>query len=361
MFPNHMRIGLIAPPFIAVPPQAYGGTELFIAHLAGGLHERGHEVTVYANGDSRVPCRLKWKYPQSDWPIVDAGASSLKNLDHTSWAMHDASHLVDVLHLNDAAGVPFSRFVDVPIVLTLHHPHEAALSSVYAQYLQLEYVAISRAQALREPMLKKSVVHHGLVVAEYTFSAQKKDYLAFLGRMAPCKGAHLAVAAARRAGLPLKLAGEIQPAFRAYWEEQVAPLVDGVQVEYVGEVDHARKNQLLSGARALLFPIQWDEPFGLAMIEAMACGTPVLAFEGGSVAEIVHEGVSGWICRDVEHMAECAASPGIAAESCREYVATYFSCERMVDDYIALYERLAKPIWRRERSTAGLIADPPAA
>jgi glycosyltransferase involved in cell wall biosynthesis len=361
MFLNRMRIGLIAPPFIAVPPQAYGGTELFVAHLANGLHERSHDVTVYANGDSRVSCHLKWKYPQSDWPIVDFGASSLKNLDHTAWAMHDASHVVDVLHLNDAAGVPFSRFVNVPVVLTLHHPYEAALSSVYVQYPEIEYVAISHAQALREPMTRRSVVYHGLVLSQYTFGAQKRDYLAFLGRMAPCKGAHLAVAAARRAGLPLKLAGEIQPAFRAYWEEQVAPLVDGVQVEYIGEVDHVRKNQLLSEARALLFPIQWDEPFGLAMIEAMACGTPVLAFDGGSVAEIVREGVSGWICRDVEDMAERAASPAIAPESCRAYVATQFSCERMVNDYIALYERLAEPTWEGQRSVAGLIANPPAA
>src|SRR5262249_55878666 len=154
----------------------------------------------------------------------------------------------------------------------------------------------------------------------------------------PCKGTHLAIDAARRAGIPLKLAGEIQPLFQEYWDTQIAPHVDGKQVIYVGEVDLERKNSLLGGARALLFPIQWDEPFGLVMIEAMACGTPVLAFEGGSVREVVRDGVSGWVCETAADMADRIVASAIAPASCRDWVATHFSADRMVDEYVDVYE-----------------------
>src|SRR5262245_27688354 len=137
-----MRIGLIGPPFIAIPPAAYGGTELFIANLARGLYERGHEVTVYGNGDSRLPCTVKWRYPHADWPPKDAIRAQLKNVDHTAWAMRDAAASADIIHLNDIVGVPFSHFIDRPIVHTLHHPHEAALSEQYDRYPEVEYVAI---------------------------------------------------------------------------------------------------------------------------------------------------------------------------------------------------------------------------
>ena len=334
-----MRIAIVAPPFIPVPPVAYGGTELFIAHLAHELHTLGQQVTVYANGDSRVECELKWRYRHAQWPLVDGVAAQLKNADHTGWAIHDAARSADVIHLNDAIGVPFAQFVEQPLVHTLHHPHEPVLSDQYSRYPDIQYVAISAFQARREPMPHIEVVHHGVPIGDYVFHEDKDDYLAFLGRMAPCKAPHLAIEAARRAGLPLKLAGEIQPIFRQYFDEQVAPAIDGRDVEYVGEADLAAKNELLSHARALLFPIQWDEPFGLVMIEAMACGTPVLAFAGGSVPEIVRDGVSGWICRDVADMADRAVAPGISAESCRAWAARCFSCERMAIRYAEVYGR----------------------
>jgi glycosyltransferase involved in cell wall biosynthesis len=335
-----MRIALIAPPFIEVPPLRYGGTELFIANLACELHERGHDVTVYGNGDSRMPCRVKWRYAHAEWPLeADSMRPHLKNADHTAWSIQDASASADVLHLNDVVGVPFTTFVDLPTVLTIHHPHEPALSEQYAKYPRIHYVTIAKWLARREPMPQVHVVHHGIPTADYAFADEKDDYVAFLGRIAPCKGPHLAIEAARAAGVRLKLAGEIQPIFHEYWETKVRPLIDGDRVEYVGEADRTLKNELLSRARALLFPIQWEEPFGLVMVEAMACGTPVLAFPGGAVEEIVRDGVNGWICRDAADMAAHIASLAIPPGACRECVAECFSVARMADRYLEIYRR----------------------
>jgi glycosyltransferase involved in cell wall biosynthesis len=335
-----VRVALIGPPFIEVPPRRYGGTELFMAHLARELHGRGHEVIVYANGESRLPCEVRWRYPTAEWPITDPLRSSLKNADHAAWAIRDAAAAdVDVLHLNDAVGLPFTMFVDVPTILTIHHPHEPELSEHYMRFPDVHYVTIARWLADRERMPKIHVARHGINLADYMFSEVKSDYVAFLGRMAPCKGPHLAIQAARAAGVRLKLAGEVQPHFADYWNHEVKPHIDGDRVEYLGEADLRLKNELLSGARALLFPIQWEEPFGLVMIEAMACGTPVLAFAGGAVEEIVRDGVNGWVCRTVEDMASRITSDPISPRGCLDHVTTHFSADRMTDRYLDVYER----------------------
>ena len=334
-----MRIALIGPPFIEIPPRRYGGTELFVANLASALHAGGHDVTVYANGDSSPPCRLKWRYEHAEWPPDGSMRSHLKNADHTAWAIHDAARSADVIHLNDIVGLPFTTFIETPTVLTIHHPHEPELSEQYLRYPRVEYVAIAHWLGRGEPMPRVSVVHHGIAVDDYVFCDAKKQYVAFLGRMAPCKGAHLAIAAARRAGVRLKLAGEIQPLFRDYWEREVLPFVDGDQIEYVGEADFATKNDLLSNARALLFPIQWQEPFGLVLIEAMACGTPVLALAGGAVEEIVRDGVNGWMCVDVDDMARRIRWLDIDPWRCRASVEENFSTAKMAEGYLDVYER----------------------
>ena len=335
-----MRIALIAPPFIEVPPIRYGGTELFIANLARQLHARGHDVTVYANGDSQLPCRVKWRYAHAEWPLNDPLRAQLKNADHAAWAIHDAARTgADVIHLNDAIGVPFTRFTDQAVVLTIHHPHEPALSELYLKYPRIHFVTIADWLARRESMPRLHVIPHGIPLGDYVFSDQKDDYVAFLGRMAPCKGPHLAIEAARLAGVRLKIAGEIQPLFSDYWASEVLPHIDGRQVEYIGEADRILKNELLSRAKAFLFPIQWEEPFGLVMIEAMACGTPVLALPGGAVREIVRDGVNGWVCRDIPDMAGRIAAPGVRPSTCREHVNTHFSVAAMTDGYLTVYER----------------------
>jgi len=339
MDPSNMRIALVGPPFIEIPPRRYGGTELFIANLASALHARGHDITVYGNGDSSPAGTLKWRYEHAEWPPRGLAHVHLKNADHTAWAMHDAAQYADVIHLNDVVGLPFTMFTNVPIVLTIHHPHEPELSEQYVRYPQVDYVAIAQWLADAEPMPRVHVVHHGIPVEDYRFSAKKEDHVAFLGRMAPCKGAHLAIEAAKRAGVRLKLAGEVQPVFGDYWKEQVRPRIDGDRIQYIGQADFAAKNALLSSARALLFPIQWDEPFGLVLIEAMACGTPVLAFAGGSVEEIVKGGENGWICEDVDDMARRIRGPAIDPAGCRTFVESQFSIERMADNYEDIYER----------------------
>lgn len=333
-----MRIGLIAPPFIPVPPVCYGGTELFVAHLAEGLSRLGHDVVVYANGESTVATEIRWYYHQTMWPPKGDFSETLKEVTHTAWAIRDASETCDVIHLNNTFGLPYSRFVNVPFVCTIHHPHEDGLSDFYCQYPDINYVTIAEHCRKLEPMPNVQTIHHGIDIAKYQFSARKQPYLSFLGRIVPVKGVHLAIEVAKKTGIPLKIAGEVQPMFRDYFEQKIKPQIDGRFIEYLGEADFAAKNELLANSMALLFPIEWDEPFGLIMIEAMACGTPVLALPPGSVPEVVSDGVSGYICASVEEMAKRVADlDKLNPAMVRQYAEERFSVERMARSYAELY------------------------
>jgi glycosyltransferase involved in cell wall biosynthesis len=333
-----MRIALIASPFISVPPKKYGGTELFISQLAEGLTRLGIDVVVYANGESTVNAELRWLYAKDDWPIDSELYSSLKDMNHTSWSINDCWHEADIIHLNNAPGLSFSRLGGPAMVYTMHHPHLSALSTFYAAFPKVEFVSISNFQKAKEPLQRIRTIHHGIDLAPYRLQTKKAEYLSFLGRIAPVKGIHNAIEIARRSGVPLKIAGEIQPVFREYFESRIKPHIDGKFIEYLGEADLALKNEILGNSMAMLFPIEWDEPFGLVMIEAMATGTPVIAFPGGSVAEIVQPGISGFICSGVEdaarHVREVSA---IKPASIRAYAQQHFSVERMVKDYLSLY------------------------
>lgn len=335
-----MKIALIAPPFIAVPPRKYGGTELFISELAQGLQQKGVKVVLYANGASTALVETRWIFESEDWPVSGDLQASLKMLTHSSWAVKDAAADADVIHVNAAPALSFSHFVSTPFVNTVHHPFESALAEFYQRFPEVNYVTISDFQRDRMPLPRLRTIHHGIDFSYCNAQAKKRSYLAFLGRVAPSKGAHLAIEIAKQSGIPLKIAGEIQPLYKSYWEEKVKPHVDGKFIQYIGEVGREEKSELLGNAKAMVFPIQWDEPFGLVLIEAMACGTPILALPGGAVKEIVAEGVSGHVRRSVAELAECAKKLNLDARRVRDYAEQKFSLERMVKDYIQLYSEI---------------------
>ena len=350
-----IRIALIAPPFIAVPPARYGGTELFIAHLAEGLQDRGHDVVVYANGESEIGVEVRWLYPHNHWPIKGEMSETLKEMVHTAWAMRDAARDCDVIHTNSIPGIPHSQFLNLPLVHTIHHEQEDVLSEFYSHFPDVHYVTISDFQRKREKMPLMRTIHHGIDLDRYNCCSTKRGYLSFLGRIAPIKGPHLAIAVAKKSGIPLKIAGEVQPMFQDYFDSEIKPHVDGKFIEYIGEADLEDKNELLAHSIAMLFPIQWNEPFGLVMIEAMACGTPVLALPGGSVEEVVQDGVSGYVCRSVDEMVSRVRDVGsrLPPQQVRQYVQKYFSVDRMAGDYERLYQEVVTP---RSRDHSSLLS-----
>ncbi len=339
-----MRVALISPPFLPVPPPKYGGTELFIAQLAEGLKASGVDVVVYTNGESTVNVETRWLYKNKQWPLRGEVFDNIEDFNHASWSICDAAADSDIIHLNNVPALMFTRFVKSnKFVYTLHHVHEEHLSRLYHYFPKVEYVTISDFQRARETMPHMRTIHHGIDLSWYRLQTRKQEYLSFLGRIAPIKGTHVAIEVARRSGIPLKIAGEVQPIFRDYFETKIKPHVDGKFIEYIGEADLETKNELLGNSLAMLFPIQWNEPFGLVMIEAMACGTPVLALSGGAVEEVISNGISGFICHSVDEMAERAKSlPGVfKPANVRQYCQQYFSVDRMVADYRALYQELA--------------------
>jgi glycosyltransferase involved in cell wall biosynthesis len=349
-----MRIALIASPFISVPPKKYGGTELFVSHLAEGLTRLGIDVVVYANGESTVQAEVRWLYDKDDWPIDGEMYSDLKDLNHTSWAISDCWQEADIIHLNNAPGLAFSRIAGPRWVYTIHHPHLPKLSEFYKSFPDVEYVSISNFQREKEPIKRIRTIHHGIDLSPYHLQTKKAEYLSFLGRIAPVKGIHNAIEIAKRSGVPLKIAGEIQPMFRDYYNSRIKPHVDGKFIEYVGEANLAAKNELLGKSMAMLFPIEWNEPFGLVMIEAMATGTPVIAFPGGSVAEIVKDGVSGYVCAGVEEAAKRVREvQAMKPSAIRAYAQQNFSMERMVRDYLALYRELYDEVTLVDNLDAG--------
>lgn len=332
-----MRVAIIAAPFIAVPPRQYGGTELFVAQLAARLPAFGISSVVYGTGDSTVKTEVRSLYEHSQWPIKNAEQALARELNHTAWAIEDAVHDCDLIHVQSAQALAFSRFTKRPFVLTLHGPSERHLSAYYSHYPEVEYVCISRHQAQHESMPKLRVIHHGIDVSLYRFVERKQQYLSFIGRIAPIKGTHIAIEVAQRTGIPLKIGGEVQPIFREYFETKIKPQIDGKFIEYVGPADLTAKNDLLGNSMAMLFPIQWNEPFGLVMVEAMACGTPVIALRGGSVPEVVKDGVSGHVCRSVREMASRLTGLRMDARRVRTYVEENFSLGKMVREYEIAY------------------------
>lgn len=340
MVESVMRIALIAPPWVPVPPRYYGGTELVIDLLARGYQRAGHDVRLFATGDSACPVSTQWVYDRAQGQRINSIEPELRQALEGYAAVGDC----DIVHDHTLAGPLLAeRFTDKPVVATVHGPFDGERSVIFDRLgPRTHTVAISESQRREAPHLRVArVIHHGIEAETFPFRAEPEDYCLFIGRMDPDKGAGRAIEASRAAGLPLKLAGKMRTADeRAYFEEEVAPHL-GDTVEYLGEVDHGDKLDLMARARATLFPIAWSEPFGLVMLESMACGTPVLAMPVGAVPEVVADGVTGYLCPDAESMAGALGKlDAIDRRTCRAAVEGYFSADRMVADYLDLFATL---------------------
>ncbi len=341
---TRLRIALLAPPWIPVPPRGYGGVESVVSLLAEGLVDRGHDVTLYAAPGSRSAATVRHVLAE-DHP--DEIERALYEADHVARVFADLDQSeddglpFDVVH--DHCGFTALAMADrisVPMVHTLHGPFTAQTGQFYrAHGPKARLVAISQAQKASAPtgLVTAAVIPNPVDVTAWPYRSCKDEYLLWIGRMHETKGPHRAIEAARRAGYPLILAGPVQPGQEEFFRDAVAPHVDGRWVRHVGEVGGQAKADLIAGARGLLMPIRWNEPFGMVMIEALACGTPVISFDEGAAAEIVQDGVTGFLVDDETAMAEAVGRiSSLDPRDCRADVAIRFG----IDGVAAAYERV---------------------
>ena len=338
-----MRIAQVAPLYESVPPKLYGGTERVVSWLTEELAAQGHEVTLFASGDSLTTARL-----------IPACAQALRlNSESIDPLTHHVTLLArllqhkdefDLIHFHiDYLHFPLSRHERLPHITTLHGRLDIPdLVPLYQEFFEMPVVSISDAQRAPLPWINwQGTVHHGL--PEITFIQYPKmgQYLAFLGRISPEKGVEQAIEIARRSGMPLKVAAKIDRSDIDYFERRIKPLMDHILIEFVGEINSLEKNEFLGNAAALLFPIQWEEPFGLVMIEALACGLPVIAYPRGSVPEIIEDGVTGFLAHDVTEAVQAVQKIStIDRRVCRAEFEKRFTSKRMARDYLAIYERI---------------------
>jgi glycosyltransferase involved in cell wall biosynthesis len=351
-----MKIAQVAPLYESVPPKLYGGTERVVSTLTEELVRLGHDVTLFASGDSITRARLETVSPRSlrlDPSNIDPLARHFLLLER----VFAQSERFDVLHFHlDYLHFPISRRVRVPTVTTLHGRLDIPdLAPLYREFTDMPVVSISESQ--RRPLPQASwrgTVHHGLAPDSYAYREGRGGYLAFLGRISPEKRVDRAIEIARRAGRRLRIAAKVDRVDEKYYEEEIRPLLDDPHVSFLAEIGESQKNSFLGDASGLLFPIDWPEPFGLVMIEAMACGTPVIARPCGSVPEVMRSGRTGFVGDTVDDMVEAVKRvDSIDRAECRRWVEQRFSVERMVDDYEAIFRRRASSAaMRRQRKRA---------
>lgn len=344
-----MRIAQVAPMFEAVPPTHYGGTERVVSYLTEELVRRGHDVTLFASGESKTAARL---VPTTERSLRQR--FTLEELQTVAIPLHLAmlgevfahAHEFDVLHCHfDYWPFPFAKLVNAPIVTTLHGRLDlSCLPPILQKFPKTPLVSISRSQ--RKPL--KAIrpnwignVYNAVPVEEFPFSAKHGKYLLFVGRIAPEKRVDWAIEIAKRSDMPLKIAAKVDPYDQEYFEREIRHLLDHPLVEFLGEVDEQQKRELMVGAYALVFPIDWPEPFGMVMIESLACGTPVLAMNRGSVPEILRNGITAWVGETVDELV--AAVPRIRKldrSLCRQDAEARFSVAAMADGYEQVYRRV---------------------
>ncbi len=333
-----MRIALVAPPFYEIPPTGYGGIEEVVALLADGLVAQGHDVTLIAAGPGKTRAQYIATFDEPQWPRLGRAEPELLHAARVAGHLRDLQP--DVVHDHTAMGPALARETQFPRVVTSHGPADGD----WGDYLaaagpELRLVAISKAQTRLAPDLPwRAVVHNALDPTAVPCHHDKEDYVVWLGRVCPDKAPHLAIDVAQKAGRRLVLAGKCsEPDERAYFDEMIAPRL-GSAVEYLEELDREKKFELLGRAQAFLFPLQWEEPFGMVLVEAMACGTPVLSLARGAVPEVVVDGVTGFVRNEAEELVEALDRlDEIDPAACRRHVEDEFSPQRMVDGYERVY------------------------
>jgi glycosyltransferase involved in cell wall biosynthesis len=339
-----MRIAQVAPLWERVPPPAYGGIELVVGLLCDELVRRGHDVTLFASGDSISLAKLESVHPQAlrlDPTVKEYDIYAMLQLSK----VYEQAGEFDIIHSHmGCIALPYANLVKTPTVHTLHGVFTPDNEKMFTHARSQPFVSISDAQ--REPRLNLNcvaTVYNGIDTTTYEFRPEPKDppYLAFVGRISPEKGPHLAIEIAKRSGLCLKMAGKVDVVDRDYFEQEIKPHIDGKQIEYMGEANQEQKSDLMGKAVATLFPISWREPFGLVMVESMATGTPVIAMELGSTREVIAHGKTGFLCHSLEECVEAIAKiPQLNRYACREHVLSHFSTQRMTDGYEAVYRQI---------------------
>jgi glycosyltransferase involved in cell wall biosynthesis len=338
-----MRIGQVAPLYESVPPKYYGGTERVVSYLTEELVRQGHEVTLFASGDSETEAHLVAACPSSlrlDKHCQNQMAHHFVMLERL---FHHAAEF-DIIHFHiDYLHFPLSRRELITHVTTLHGRLDIPdLVPLYQEFQDMPLISISNGQ--REPLPWanwQATVYHGLPVGMYRFREKPGNYLAFLGRISPEKRVDRAIEIAKRAGMPLKIAAKVDPVDSDYFDSVITPLLSNSLVEFVGEISDGEKDEFLGNAYALLFPIDWPEPFGLVMIEAMACGTPIIAYRGGAVPEVMEHGHTGFIVHGMEDAVEAVQRVAqLSRKRCREVFERRFTATRMAHDYVQQFERL---------------------
>jgi glycosyltransferase involved in cell wall biosynthesis len=338
-----MKIAQVAPLYESVPPRLYGGTERVVSYLTEELVRAGHEVTLFASGDSQTEANLISAVEEAlrlSRGLRDPLVYHLLLLEEV-WKRAES---FDVIHFHtDYLHFGLLRSMNTPHLTTLHGRLDLpGLGALYREFSEVPVVSISNAQRL--PLLHANwvgTVYHGLPQSLYTFSRNRGNYLAFLGRISPEKRVDRAIEIAERAGMPLRIAAKVDEVDENYFNERIKPLLTKPGVEYIGEIGEAEKADFLGSAYALLFPIDWPEPFGLVMIEALACGTPVIAFRRGSVPEIIEDGVTGFIVDTVEQaVAAVDRVAQLSRHRLRSAFQQRFCADRMAEDYVALYHKV---------------------
>lgn len=347
-----MKVGIIGPIWQSIPPQGYGGTELVVYNLVNGLVNNGHDVTLFGAKSSKVKAKV---FPTVDRPLRDDNVEWTNvayNLYHITEAFDRAGDF-DILHMHlnksqDYFALPLAKYSKTPVIFTIHFqlPNRSAQKDRYQvlmKYKDFAYTSISDSQRNNFPLNFVSTVYNALDVSLFPFNKEPEDYFVWLGKINPLKGTKEAILAAKKAGAVLKVIGAVDPGvpeMLSYYQNEVKPLIDGKQIQWIGEVAVSQKADLLGKAKAFLNPIQWEEPYGLVMVEAQVCGTPVISFARGAAPELIKDGLTGYLVENVDQMVEKMSQiNNIDRRACRENVENRFSIPAMIDGYKKSYNK----------------------